>query len=243
MRRIKTRGVVIKRLNFNEADKILTIFTDRLGKIKAIAKGVRKISSRMAGSLEPYNLLELEMHQGKTFYIVTGARIIENHSFDRDRKLSMQAVYVAEIIDKIFEEEEKNIDAFELFIKTLKIISEDKNRLILLSYELKILDQAGFKPDFYHCFKCKKKLKPDDNYLSENDGLILCSLCAQGVFSKSLISNSFIKLLRLLQNDELNVCQKIKCPSDHVKLAKTITEKYLENALERELVSKKQLIS
>ena len=75
----KASGIIIKRSNFAEADRILTILTDRLGKIKAIAKGVRKTRSHLAGSLEPYMLVDLQLHEGKTFYIVTGAEIMEEY--------------------------------------------------------------------------------------------------------------------------------------------------------------------
>ena len=240
MHSLKTRGVVIKRINYGEADKILTIFTERFGKVKAIAKGVRKISSKMAGNLEPFNLINLQLHEGKTFFTVTGAEIVECYDCDRQLSISSRAVYTAEIIDKIFAEEEKNITAFELLIESLRNIAKSKNGLVLRLFELKILEQAGFRPDLEHCAHCKNKLKSGENYFNENTGEILCADCANSNIDLQL-NDEVIKLLRILQKEGMNICDKIKCESRYVQAAENIIDKWLENALEKELKSKKYL--
>ncbi|OQB06037.1 MAG: DNA repair protein RecO [bacterium ADurb.Bin212] len=241
MRRIKTRGVVIKRLNFNEADKILTIFTDNLGKIKAIAKGVRKIPSRMAGSLEPYNLIQLELHEGKSFYIVTGVELISSYNCNGMLSGSTKAVYASEIIDKMFEDEEKNINAFELFVSALSQLHRTKNNLPLRLFELQILSQAGFQPDLYLCSSCKNSLKSGENYISNISGHLLCARCGEHFGAATKIEDGVIKLLRLLQKNGVGVCDKIKCDISHIKEVEGILEKYLQNALEKELKSRKYL--
>ena len=240
MRSIKTRGIVIKRMNYGEADKILTIFTDRFGKIKAMAKGVRRISSKSAGNLEPYNLIDLQLHEGKTFFTITGAEIIECYDCDKKMSSSSRAVYTAEIVDKIFAEEEKNITAFDLFVESLRNIAKSQNGLALRLFELKILEQAGFKPDLEHCAQCKDKLKAGENYFNENSGEILCIDCAN-TSTHSQISDEVIKLLRILQIKGMEICDKIKCESKYILAAENIIDKWLENALERELKSKKYL--
>lgn len=235
----KTRGVVIKRMNYGEADRILTVFTERLGKIKALARGVRKITSRMAGNLEPYNIVNLELREGKTFHTITNVEIAECLDCDKKLTVSNQAVYLAEIIDKVFEEEEKNIQAFEVFTNCLRLIGQSqKNNLVLRLFELKILQEAGFKPDLFHCSKCKSELKAGGNYVSKM-GDLQCVSCADAV-SENMPDN-VLKLLRLFQQRGPEVCQQVKCLDEEMRIAERYVSQLLENALERELKSKKYL--
>ena len=66
----KTRGIIIKRSNYSEADRILTIYTEKLGKIRVNAKGIRKIKSKLAGSLEPFCLTDFVIAEGRNLDIV-----------------------------------------------------------------------------------------------------------------------------------------------------------------------------
>lgn len=128
MKSLKTTGIIIKRSNFGEADRILTILTNRLGKIKAMAKGVRKIKSKMAGSLEPYMLVDLQLHEGKTFFIVTGAGIIEEYrNIHSQIKKIAQAYFVGELIDKFLEEHQKADVIFEISKEVLRKIDSYKD--------------------------------------------------------------------------------------------------------------------
>lgn len=226
-------------MNYGEADRILTVFTERLGKVKALARGVRKITSKLAGNLEPYNLLELELHEGKTFYSIIGAEIIEAYGADETLSKSSHVVYLAEIIDKIFEENEKNIAIFELLVEMMRKIQKGENGLIIRSFELQILQSAGFQPNFYQCGKCRVDLKEGELYLDPLTGEILCISCGGSDIHK--IDDATLKLLRLMQERGLDICDKIKCDLTAKQQAEKILEQYLENALERELKSKKYL--
>lgn len=228
-------------MNYGEADRILTVFTERQGKIKALAKGVRKISSKLAGNLEPFNLLQLEMSEGKTFFVVTSSEIAECFNCDKALSESTRAVYMAEIIDKVFGEGEKNTQAFEIFVDALRNIGSSSRELALRFYELKILEQAGFKPDFYHCASCNEELRAGENYLNNMTGALLCTNCGQQTGISEKIDDEIIKLLRLLQTSRIEICQKIKCGTTHVRKTEDILDRLLQNALEKELISKKYL--
>lgn len=119
----KTQGIVIRRHDFSEADRILTVFTERFGKIKVIAKGVKKIKAKLAGSLEPFMLSDLELHEGKTFYIATGASIIKDFSSLHSDLDKMAAVFcLGELIDKFEKEEQKSEQVFRLLVDTLEAL-------------------------------------------------------------------------------------------------------------------------
>jgi len=141
----KTEGIVLKRRNFGEADKILTIFTRDYGRIKAIAKGVRKITSRKAGKLELFNHCKLVLAKGKDLDIVTEVEVINNFSSWR-KNLDKIAVawYFCELIDKLTAEGQANKDIFELLKNYLKKIKENNNPHFIRSFEEYLLNKLGF---------------------------------------------------------------------------------------------------
>ena len=245
---IKCQGIIIRRFDLGEADRILTIFTERLGKIKAIAKGVRKISSKLAGNLEPFNVIGLELHQGKTFYTVTGAVILESFSSDKKSELSdfSRFNYLSELIDKLFEENDRHERAFELFVKTIEYISSKSDSshntdLILRIFELKILEESGFKPEIYNCLHCKKNLKPSENFWDKIEGGIICAKCQGQYHHGKKISDEVIKLFRLIEKNDIDLAYKLKMRRIFEIEAETILNEYILSILEQNLKSREFL--
>ena len=138
-RTYKTEGIVIKRVNFGEADRILTIFTKHYGKIKAIAKGVRKVTSRKGGNLELFNQVILFLSEGKNWDIITEAEAV--NSFENLRKnltFVGRAFQIAEVVDRLTAEREESRKVFELLIEAL---SGKKN---VKEFEIELLKELGF---------------------------------------------------------------------------------------------------
>lgn len=239
MNSFKTQGIVIKRMNYGEADRILTILTERFGKVKAIAKGVRKTKSRLAGSLEPFMLLDLQLYEGKTFYIVTGS-IIEKEFVEIHNNLqkTSQAFYVGEIIDKIILEGQKVNMTFEIFTEALEEIEQSGNEFLLRIFELKIIEASGFKPELYQCIHCKEKITPVDNFWDSVEGGLICRSCQQKFLHGKKISDDLIKILRLIDNRQYQILNKIKPKKELEKEAETVLSEYIKSILERDLKSK-----
>lgn len=121
MRSYKTEGIIIKRVNYGEADRVLTIFTKHYGKILAIAKGVRKITSRRGGNLELFNYVTLFLSEGRGFDIITEVEVKE--SFNNLRKnLKKVGVlyYLCELINSLCPERQENQQVFKLLYEALK---------------------------------------------------------------------------------------------------------------------------
>ena len=242
MKSLKTSGIIIKRSNFAEADRILTVLTDRLGKIKAMAKGVRKIKSKMAGSLEPYMLVDLQLHEGKTFYIVTGASIIlEYQNIHSDIKKTAQAFFVGELIDKFVEENQKADSIFDLANMTFSAIERDQKNLIILAFQLKIIEEAGFKPEIYNCLHCKEKLTADDNFWDHIEGGIICMNCQQKFRHGEKISDSAIKALRFIEQNNYTQIEKLKLDKGIENELDKILLDYIRGILEKDIKSRKFL--
>jgi len=149
MRSFKTEGIVIRRKNFREADRIVTIFTKSRGKIKIKASGVRKITSRRSPHIELLNYSIFNLHQSPSstsLPVLTEVESLENFSvLKKDLKRMGVAFHFCELVDSLCAENQENEEIFNLLQQALTTISKH-NDLDLVSYrfELKLLKLLGF---------------------------------------------------------------------------------------------------
>lgn len=232
----KTEGIVIRRMNFGEADRILTILSERFGKIKAIAKGVRKTKSHMGGSLEPFMLLELQLHEGKTFYIVTGTIINEEFPhLHQDLNKMSRAYYVGELIDRFSQEHQRSPEIFQICLESLRLIEKNDSEFMLRVFELKIIEASGFHPELYDCVHCKEKLTPDDNFWDAVEGGVVCEKCQKTYHHGIKISDETIKFFRFVENNSIDQIKRLNVSKEVQKEADEILGNYIKNILERDL--------
>lgn len=147
MRSYKTEGIIIKRKDFGEADRILTVLTKNQGKIKVVAKGVRKISSRRASHVELLNQSILTIHDGK-MPILTEAETIKHYSILKsDLEKCGFAFYICELIDGLLAEYQENRSAFNLMQDALiRLQTETKPWNLISKFEQDLLVSLGFWP-------------------------------------------------------------------------------------------------
>ncbi len=144
-RTIKTEGIILKRINYGEADRILTIYTKHYGKIKALAKGVRKITSRRGGNVELFNQATLFFHKGKNLDLLTEAQVTNAFkSWRKDLKKVATAYYFAELVDKLTPEEQPNQAVFNLLSRYLEKIGTASLPELTRSFEEALLKELGF---------------------------------------------------------------------------------------------------
>lgn len=241
---LKTEGIVIKRMNLGEADKILTIFTERFGKIKAISKGVRKIKSHLAGSLEPFMLVDFELYEGKTFYTITGACIKEdNENIHLDLVKISQAYYIAELIDRFFEERERSISAFSLLNEALGAINNSNKKIIIKAYCLKLLIIAGFQPELYNCVHCKRKiLQTEQIHWDQTEGGVICLDCQKTFHHGKEVSKELIKLFRFFEGHPFSEIQKLKISTSLENESELIISNYIQGILEDKILKSKNFM-
>lgn len=234
----KTQGIVIKRMNFGEADRILTILTERFGKVKAMAKGIRKGKSKLAGSLEPFMLVDLMLHEGKTFFLVTGAEIVESYdSLHQDIQKISKAFYLGELIDRFVEEHQVLARSFPILRYSLKSIDAGASDLATRIFELKMIEAAGFQPQLYECVHCKTKLTALQNYWDEVEGGVICGKCQDKFRHGEEISNNAIKILRLIEKSDHTLPDRLKLsPGEQAEVSEILAE-YIKSIIERELKS------
>ncbi len=141
----KTEGIILKRTNYGEADRILTIYTKHYGKIKALAKGVRRITSRRGGNVELFNQATLFLNKGRNFDILTEAQVVNSFkSWRQNLKKVAVAYYFCELVDKLTPEEQPNQRVFQLLSRFLGKIGTASLPELSRSFEETLLKELGF---------------------------------------------------------------------------------------------------
>jgi DNA repair protein RecO (recombination protein O) len=236
----KTRGIILKRTNLGEADRIVTIFTEDYGKIKVVAKGVRKTLSKMAGHLEPFCLTRLSIVEGRNLDTICGAEVEECFMGLRgDLAKTQTCFYMAEIVDKMVEERSPHKEIFEL-LSLVFTHANDLNESLLISYfEINFLAEMGFKPELYECTHCQAKLTPGANNFDFTRGGLICDSCGSG----RPVTDKTIKLIRYCLEHKFSQIKKIKVEKKVIKEIRDLTNYYLKHIHQKDFKSEKYLIS
>ncbi|MEK7127414.1 MAG: DNA repair protein RecO [Patescibacteria group bacterium] len=144
MRSSKLTGIILKRSNYGDANKILTVFTREIGKTKLMAKGIRRIKSRRAPHLELFNLTELVVYKE----IITEAKVIDDYSkLKSDLKTTGYLFYLAEVLDKILPEHQPHEEVFDKLrrsLPSLKSLTSLKNIVVELMWDLGYLPKGDY---------------------------------------------------------------------------------------------------
>lgn len=148
MRSYKTEGVILKRTNYGEADRILTVFTKHHGKIKILAKGVRRIKSRRGPNVELFNWVVLFLRHGKNFDLLSEAEVKNSFQFLRKDLHRVGLTYqVCELVDRLCPERQENRQVFDLLTGSLQNLSiGDGGKEVIPNFELALLQELGYWP-------------------------------------------------------------------------------------------------
>ena len=201
---IKTRAYVLKRTNYGEADRILNIITPS-GKMSVIAKGVRKEKSKLAGGIELFSLVELNIHKGKSeFGLVTSARMITY--LDKIVVNYEKMELAAEILKKIskYAEGSDNPDYFSITDQSLRALNDGVNMALVRSWFLiNVIRASGEEINLYRDAD-GEKLSPDKKYYWD---------VIESAFSPKDNGDfgvNEIKLLRLMMTSKLDIVSRVK---------------------------------
>lgn len=145
MQGFRVEGIILKRRNLGEADRILTVFSLQKGKISVLAKGVRRITSRRAGNVEVLNRVSMYLHQAKTFLILTEAVSLDTYQkLKEDLTLSTYAFHIIELVDKLTAENQESRILYEHLVNVLQRLSRNPRQILIRAFEVKILSNLGF---------------------------------------------------------------------------------------------------
>lgn len=236
--RIYTTEVVILRTRrMGEADSVLTLFSADRGKFDAVARGVRKPTSRKAGHLEPLTHSSLLLAHGTNLDIITQAQTI--HAFLPMRE-SLHGVgaglYTAELVDRFMMEREESYTVFRLLVETLKRISDggDTIDLALRYFEARLLAEAGFRPQLNNCVTCGEPLRPVVNHFSVTGGGAVCPACRPAGSGLPPISVNAVKVLRLMLRASFADVARLRLDEELMQEMESLLRLAVQRQLERE---------
>lgn len=145
-RTYKTEGIIIKRWNYGEADKIITLFSKHYGKMTSLAKGIRKLTSRKASNLDLFNYTALLIAKGKQLDIITETQVINSfQKIKKDLKKVAIAYQVCELVDKLTAERQANYQVFNLLKESFEKLDKEKTKEdFLFLFKKRLLEILGF---------------------------------------------------------------------------------------------------
>jgi DNA repair protein RecO (recombination protein O) len=236
---------VLRRKDIGEADRILTLFTPQLGKVRAVAKGIRKPRSRKAGHLELFTCTRLLLAVGRDLDIITQAEGLDPYRPLRDDLLrSAYGAYMVELLDRFTPDGEENPELYDLLRQGLTWASTAADlALAARYYELHLLGLAGYQPQLRRCVACGRGLAAEDQFFSAQEGGVVCPTCAkehtgaQGASGRLRMSLAAFKLLRYMQANSYAKVAALSVSSRTQTEVEYLLARYITETLERQLKS------
>jgi len=201
-RSFRTPALILKRRNFDEADRLLTVLTPEHGKLDVIAKGARKATSTKTGHVELFTVVDMLVSRGRTFHIVTQAEMKTPYlPLREDLQRGAYASYVAELLDRFTMLGEDDFHTlYTLINETFQRLCEAEDpRLTTRYYEIRLLDMTGFRPELNQCVLTGETIQPEDQFFSPAEGGVVSPAAARQTTNLLPITLGALKLLRHMQ--------------------------------------------
>jgi DNA repair protein RecO (recombination protein O) len=231
----RDEGIVLRTHKLGEADRIVVFFTAGRGKVRAVAKGVRKTKSRFGGRLEPPNRVSLLLYQGRELDIVTQAETIEYHpSLRDDLDRLTDAAALVEAVDQVSQEGEPNVALYRMLAGALRTLAQDGSHprppLLVAAFYWKLLALEGVAPVLDRCVHCETAMAGE---LVSFDPVEGGALCRQHRRGPALQPGTLDLIRRILGGELAAVLQEPASPATAAAsgLATTALEAHLERRL------------
>jgi DNA repair protein RecO (recombination protein O) len=235
----KTEGIVLRHGDMGEADRLITLFTPYRGKLRAVAKGARRPTSKLAGHLEQFTHTNVLIARGRSLDLITQAQSL--HSFIAIRenlRLVLYASYAVELVDRSTEWDSENRQLFNLLYAMLVHLEITQHPdTALRAFELAALDILGYKPRLDKCVVCNRPLDSVINGFSAAAGGVLCPLCRARETDARDITPASLAMLRRLQDGGLAAAASLHMSPDTRLEIESVLAEYLHYRLEFDLNS------
>jgi DNA repair protein RecO (recombination protein O) len=191
----KTEAVVLRSIRYGEADRVLHLYTPDRGRVGAVAKGARRLKSRLGGRLEPLARVKLVLHEGRgELCTVTQADTVNAHSALRERRAALErGVQACDAVLRLFDSTDPNRPAYNLLCNELALLSADPGaatRSHALAFRMKLLLAAGFAPELASCASCGER--GELGGFSPSAGGVTCASCESGSFPLGEEAHGFL---------------------------------------------------
>ena len=236
-RSYRCEGIVLEARPQAEADLAATLITADHGKLRVVARGARKPTSRLVGHLVPLNRVQVALARGRGPDYVTQAQVVESF---QDLKASLdrvsQGLYLAELVHGFSVEGVANPAIYALLVDTLRSLpSSSAPDLASRYFEIQLLKTSGFAPELYQCVECHLSLTPGEHRFSPGVGGALCPKCRPAGVQVMSLSVEALKVLRFLDRVQLEDVERLRLEPAHEEEVKSLLLAVLTYWLDRQI--------
>lgn len=230
----KSRSIILKKRDLRESDGLLTIFSEKEGKITAVAKGIKKTRSSLRACVQPFCHSLLFYSRGKEMDLITQGKIIDFYGNSReDINRTLYSMYLMELLDKSLMERVPLPDLYDAVVRVLELLNEQGLNLMLVRYfESRLLVSLGYKPVVNQCVLCGSQKITDFNFSLVEGGLV-CGSCSRPENLLMNLRGESVALIKLFSEGSLLAVQRVKASPAAIQQVELFLERYLEYHLER----------
>lgn len=215
----KYTGIVLSKKDIGEADRLYTFYTLERGKIKAVARGVRKSQAKLAGHLENFCLVDFTVMKNKGMGNIASS-IVENNflGIRSDFDVLRNTFDVISRFERLIADEQQDQEIFRLLWIYLAILEKNTDRYRLLSqgFIFQLLGILGYSMVVGCCGSCRRPINGEKNYFNYQIGGVICSECARRIGNNAYISNNSVKLIRIFMGNKLESLIKIRVSGEDI---------------------------
>lgn len=240
-------AIIINRSDYRENDSLLTVYTKDFGKLSLVARGAKKLSSKLSGHLEPLSLVDILIIKGKGFDYIGSA--LGRQAF-LGIKDDLNKLYFAGSALRSFNilvrDNQPDERLFLLLQRFLEVIDNypdndfgrESGELLYVFFALKLLSELGYRPEMHECLSCRNKIKSGRNYFNLKNGGLVCENCFKEEFSIYekqgirpieilTISDNCIKLMRFMTDNKLETASKLRLDKKFIKELSVLVNNFI----------------
>lgn len=237
-------GLTLRKSPSGEADLVSSLYTREYGKLDVMARGARRLTSKLIGHFEPLTLVRLSIARGRTLDIVAEAEVVNAFpDVKADYASVVRGLHVVELIDGFSASSAANPQALDLALQTLEAIGKQSGAydelaldLPLRYFDLQLLQLSGFLPELYQCVECGDELEPERHRFAAGAGGAICPDCGPPDVLVRPLSLPALKVLRLLHRTQsIDRLPQLNMPATVQREVHSILSETLQYWLDRQL--------
>ncbi|MCH2525950.1 MAG: DNA repair protein RecO [Dehalococcoidia bacterium] len=234
----KTEAIVLKHFPLGEADYILTLFSPNRGKIRAVARGSRRIKSKLGGHIEPLMRTSFVINAGKNLDIISQAELIDGFRPLRENIHFLNlGIYMAELVDYMTQENQSNQETYRLLLESITAICNDHSPTLLPYFQLRMIIHNGFGPELYDCIECGTLIEPNKHRFCTDGGGVICLHCRPENVNILPLRLDTLKLLRFLSRSDWKSIQRLRLNRGNLIELNRITKELISYTINRDIIS------
>ena len=232
-------GIVLRRIDLGEKDRILTVFTRELGKLSAVAKGSRRPGSRLGGASEPFTYMKMLLGKGRDLQVLSQADIKESFpNVKSDIRRVAHGIYLLELVNHFVDERQPSSDVFDTLLSSMYVIESGTDpEIAARHFELSLLSVLGYEPHFEACLLCGRRIGRRKAAFSPSLGGIVCRNCGDVPNDAIWVPGAAASYVMALARAEPHKLKDMNVPKGARRDLERMLKWHIRYRLERDLKS------